>query len=118
VSSKNVDISILGPTTISAGETLELGISISNTNNADLEVANLSIQYPQGARNPDNTAEALTYSKNELGEIKAGAETTRNLKMVILGAAGETREVKLSVEYKVKGSNATFYKDKIYEVTI
>ena len=118
VSSKNVGIGVLGPTTVSAGEVLELGVTISNTNNADLEFANLSIQYPQGSRNPDNTAEPLTYTKDNLGVIGAGAETVRNVRMVLLGPSGEIKEIKLSVEYKVKGSNATFYKDKVFEITI
>ncbi|MDO8728780.1 MAG: hypothetical protein Q7K26_02690 [bacterium] len=118
VSSKNVNINVLGPTSISAGEVLELGITISNSNNADLEFANLSIQYPQGSRNPDNTVESLTYTKDNLGVIEAGAETVRNVRMVLLGSSGDIKEIKLSVEYKVKGSNATFYKDKIFEVVI
>ena len=118
ISSKNVDINVLGPTIISAGEILELGVSISNTNNADLELANLSIQYPQGSRNSDNTLESLTYTKDDLGVINAGGEAVRNVRVVLLGSAGETKEIKFSVEYKVKGSNATFYKDKIFEITI
>ena len=118
VSSKNVDIGVLGPTAISAGEVLELGVTISNTNNADLEFANLSIQYPQGSRNPDNTTESLTYTKDNLGVIGSGAEHVRNVRVVLLGSSGEIKEMKLSVEYKVKGSNATFYKDKIFEITI
>ncbi|MDP3763454.1 MAG: hypothetical protein Q8Q92_02230 [bacterium] len=118
ISSRNVDINVLGPTTTSAGEALELGVSISNTNNADLELANLSIQYPTGSLNPDNTAASLTYTKDNLGVIKAGTEAVQNVRMVLLGSSGEVKEIKFSVEYKVKGSNATFYKDKIYEITI
>ena len=118
ISSRNVNINVLGPTTVSAGEALELGVSISNTNNADLEFANLSIQYPPGSRNPDNTAESLTYTKDNLGVIGAGDETARNVRVVLLGSTGELKEIKFSVEYKVKGSNATFYKDKIFEIAI
>lgn len=118
ISSRNIDINALGPTTISAGEILELGIIISNTNNADLEFANFSIEYPQGSRNPNNTSESLTYTKDNLGVIKAGSEIARNVRMVLLGVTGEIKEIKFSVEYKVKGSNATFHKDKIYEIII
>src|SRR3989344_486773 len=70
ISSKNVNISVLGPTIAQAGEILELGVSISNTNNADLEFANLSIQYPTGSRRPDNTAESLTHTRENLGVVK------------------------------------------------
>ncbi len=118
ISSRNVDINVLGPTTISAGEVLELGVTVSNTNNADLELANLSIQYPSGSRNPDNTAESLTYTKDDLGVIEAGHEAVENVGMVLLGSSGETKKIKFSVEYKVKGSNATFYKDKVFEITV
>lgn len=118
VSSKNVNIDVLGPTMVSAGDILELGVTVSNKNNADLEFTNLSIQYPQGSRNPDNTAESLTYTKDSLGVIGAGTEIAHNVRVAILGSTGEIKEVKLSVEYKVKGSNATFYKDKIFEVVI
>lgn len=118
VSSKNVDINVLGPAIVSAGEALELGVSVTNTNNADLEFANLSIQYPQGSRNPLNNAEPLTYTREDLGVVEAGAEAVKNARVVLLGVIGEVKEIKFSVEYKVKGSNATFYKDKIFEVTI
>jgi len=118
VSSKNVDINVLGPSMVSAGEPLDLGISISNENNADLEVSSLSIQYPPGARSPEDSADVLTYERIDLGEIGAGAEAVHNTRLVLLGSVGEVKEVKFSVEYTVKGSNATFHKDKIFEVTI
>lgn len=118
VSSRNVDVTVLGPTVTSAGQVFELGVSVSNTNNADLEFTSLSIQYPPGSRDPDNATESLTYTKEDLGVIKAGSEATRNVRAVFLGAEGEVKEIKFSVEYKVKGSNATFFKDKIFEITI
>src|SRR5882724_11979775 len=56
VSSKNVDISVNGPVSISAGDVLNLGLTVTNTNNADLQTADLSITYPDGTRDPiDNT---------------------------------------------------------------
>ncbi len=118
VSSKNVDISVVGPTNISAGEMLELGVTIENSNNTALIPASFSVQYPQGARDPEDTARALTYTKKDLGEIGAGDEALENVRMVLIGTTGETKQIKFSVEYKIKGSNATFYKDKIYDITI
>jgi hypothetical protein len=118
VSSKNVDINIVGPTIATAGEVLELGVTIENGNNADLELANLSIQYPQGARDPRDSGKQLTFSKEDLGLIGAGDEAVRNVRLLLLGSYGEVKEIKFSVEYKVKGSNATFYKDKVYQITL
>jgi hypothetical protein len=118
VSSKNVDIEVVGPTLASAGQKIELGVTIENGNNTDLELANLSVQYPQGSRDADNTGETLTYEREELGIIQAGDEAVRNIDMVLLGSTGEAKEIKFIVEYKVKGSNATFYKEKVYLITI
>jgi len=118
ISSKNVDIEILGPANVSAGETLELGVTVKNGNNTDLELANLSVQYPTGAREAADTSKSITFTKKELGVIKAGDEAAENVRMVLIGTVGEVKEIKFSVEYKVKGSNATFYKDKVYEVSI
>lgn len=118
VSSKNVDISVVGPTMVSAGEILELGVTIENKNNTDLELVNFSVNFPQGSRDPKDTTKTLTYMREELGVIKAGDETVRNIAIVLLGSKEEAKEIKFSVEYKVKGSNATFYKEKAYNVTI
>src|SRR3989344_1725872 len=118
ISSKNVGISVLGPTTVAAGEVLELGVTVKNSNNSDLEAANFSVQYPTGSRDPTDTANSLTFTKTELGAIEAGDEVARNVRLVLIGTTGEVKEIKFSVEYKVKGSNAVFYKDKVYEITI
>lgn len=118
ISSKNVDINIIGPTSVSAGEVLELGLTITNRNNAPLESAQLSIQYPEGARSADDSTRTLTFTKEDLGSVDSGGESVRNIKAILLGSKGEVREVKFSVEYKVRGSSATFYKEKVYEISI
>ncbi len=118
ISSKNVDISVSGPASISAGDVLELGITISNKNNADLQVANLSIQYPQGSHEADNPEHAITYVREELGAIGSGDELNKIERVILFGEEGEVKQIKISVEYRISGSNATFYKDKIYEITI
>ncbi|MEK7148167.1 MAG: hypothetical protein AAB758_02615 [Patescibacteria group bacterium] len=118
ISSKNLDINIVGPTSTSAGSVIELGVTIDNNNNTDLEVANLSVQYPEDTRDPQDSSRGLTFNKYDLGVVKAGGQATRPVRMILLGSAGEVKDVKFSVEYKVRGSNAIFYKDKIYQVTI
>ncbi len=118
VSSKNVDITVVGPAEVSAGEIVNLGVTIENKNNTDLELVNFSVQFPQGSRDPKDSSKSLTYSREDIGVIGAGDEEARNVSIVLLGSKGEQKEIKFSVEYKVKGSNATFYKDKLYTVTI
>ncbi len=118
VSSKNVDLTVVGPTNSPAGEVVELEVTIKNGNNADLELANFSIQYPQGARDPQDSSRELTFNKEPLGVIKAGDEVIRTVRFFLVGQMSELKELKFSIEYKVKGSSATFYKDKSYELLI
>lgn len=118
ISSKNVDINIVAPVTVSAGEPLELGVTIINKNNADLAVVNMVIQYPDGTRSDVDTSRPLTRSKLALGEIKAGASITKTDRAILFGEKGDVKSIKISIDYKVKGSNAIFTKEKIYEISI
>lgn len=118
ISSKNVDLEITGPAETEAGEPIELKVAIKNGNNADLDSAVFSVQYPQGARSAEDSSQALTFSKEDIGKLKAGDEAVRNVSFLLIGQRGEAKELKFSVQYKVAGSNAIFYKDKVYELTI
>ncbi len=118
VSSKNVEITVVGATTSSAGAVVDLGITFENNNNTDLEGVTFTIQYPDGSRSATDSAQPLTFGREEIGSIPAGDEASRNVRFILLGATGDVKQLKFQVSYKVKGSNATFYKDKLYEVTI
>jgi hypothetical protein len=118
ISSKNVDIKVLGPVSVNAGEQLELGVSVVNKNNADLESSVLYVQYPEGTRNPEDSTMPLTRAREVLGEIKAGRDATYTINSILFGEKGEVKQIKLMIEYKVKGSNATFTKEKVYDISI
>lgn len=118
VSSKNVDITVSGPTSVNAGETIELGVQVENKNNADLKEATLYIQYPEGTRDPEDSTLPLTRDRQVLGEIKAGRDAAYHMRAILFGEKGETKQIKLTVEYKVTGSNATFSKEKVYDIGI
>lgn len=118
ISTKNLDIEIDGPINIGAGEIADLEISIVNKNNAPLDKLSLSIVYPEGTRSADDANEGQTNVVEELEELGPGKRVTKNEKAIFLGVEGEVREVKVSVEYGVKGSNATFTKEKSFEITI
>jgi hypothetical protein len=118
VSTKNVDILVTGPSMIEAGQPLALTVTVENKNNAELEMSNLAIQYPEGTRVADDTTQALTRDRVDLGIVKAGGESVHVFNSAIFGQKGDIKQVKILLEYKIKGSSASFYKDKTYEVTI
>ncbi|MDE2399418.1 MAG: hypothetical protein KGL67_00155 [Patescibacteria group bacterium] len=116
VSNNNIDISILGNTFVAGGDDLSLVIGITNRNNSPLDLVDLVVEYPKGG---DASLAANTeHFRESLGSIPAGAVRNENVKLVLFGEQGSVRPIKVSIEYRVAGSNAIFVKEKPYQVTI
>lgn len=118
ISTKNLDITVEGPISVSAGSPVELQITIKNNNNAALDSVNFNIIYPDGTRSAENPTEELTHRKETLEGIGAGDRITKIERAVFLGAEGDVKEIRITVDYKVAGSNAVFTKEKEFELTI
>ncbi len=119
VSNDNIDISILGNNFTAGGEDLSLVVGITNRNNSPLDLADLTMQYPKNSSVVDtNLSNEVESSRVSLGTIPAGAVRNENLKVVLFGEQGSVVPIKISLEYRVEGSNAIFVKEKSYEVTI
>lgn len=116
VSNNNIDITVLGNSFTAGGEELPMQIEITNKNNSSLELADLLIEYPKSS-SPDLTGE-VERLRESLGTIPSGGIKNDNIKLVLFGEQGTIRPIKISLEYRVEGSNAIFVKEKIYEVTI
>ncbi len=116
VSNNNIDISIIGNTFTAGGEDLSLVIGIINRNNAPLDLVDLVIEYPKGASN--NTLAETEHFRESLGTIAAGSVRNENVKLILFGEQGSVRDIKVSIEYRVEGSNAIFVKQKPFQVTI
>jgi len=116
VSNDNIEIAVLGNNFTAGGEDLSVIISITNRNNSPLDLVDLIIEYPKGSE-LDSTSNTERL-RESLGTIPAGAIRNENLRLVLFGEQGSIRPVKISLEYRVKGSNAIFVKEKIFEVNI
>ncbi|MEA3398938.1 MAG: hypothetical protein U9R00_00270 [Patescibacteria group bacterium] len=116
ISNENIEISVLGNSFTQGGEELPLQIEIINKNNANLELANLIIEYPRGAS--DSLDDTVRLPRESLGTIKAGQRIEKNIKIALYGEQGSIRNVKVKLEYHPEGSNAIFSKEKEYPVTI
>ncbi len=118
VSNQNIDIAVLGNTFAAGGEDLPLQIEITNKNTVALELADLIVAYPKGtAQNTEGTTEQTTL-RYSLDRIPAGKVVTQDIDAILFGEEGSTRDIKISLEYRLAGSNAIFEKNKIYTVTL
>lgn len=119
VSKDNIEISVLGNAFVAGGEELSLVIGVSNKNSSALELVDLLIEYPKSSsKNSSDGAITMERYRESLGTISSGALRNENVKLVFFGEQGSIVPIKISIEYRVEGSNAIFVVDKIYEVSI
>lgn len=116
VSNDNIDIFVESSAFTAGGEEYSLLLEIVNRNNAKLQLADLVIEYPKSAAS--NLSQDSEYIRLSLGDIASGESRKENVKFVLFGEQGSLRQIKMSLEYRVEGSNAIFVKEKIYEVSI
>lgn len=116
VSNDNINISILSNATTAGGEEYSLLLEIVNKNNSPLELVDLVIEYPKSSQS--SLSQNNEYLRMSLGTIPAGGIKNENIKIILFGEQGSIRQIKISLEYRVEGSNAIFVKDKFFEVSI
>jgi len=119
VSSRNINLSVIGPAFVSGGEELELQIVVENNNTVPLEFAELLTEYPKGAAGSGaSSTPDMVRVRKTLEKISAGGKEQELVKMVLYGEEGKEQNVKFVLEYRVKGSNAIFRKETDYPVRI
>lgn len=118
ISANNVDILVEGPVSIAGGEPLSLDISVVNENDVKLELVDLVVEYPKGTAYPEDTTKELVRFRELIGDIDPQRDGRKNVSAVFFGEENEKKDIKITAEYRVQGSNATFYKEKIYSVFI
>jgi len=118
VSVDNIDLLIEGPVSVAGGETLPLSVSVVNKNSTDMELADLIIEFPEGAKDPSNPSKDLVRSRISVGQVKSGSLAQKSVSAILFGEEGAERRIKFTIEYRTPGSNAIFFKEKYYTVSI
>ncbi len=116
LSSKNVEVVILGNSFVAGGEALPIQVDITNKNSSDLVESELTLSYPKGST--DIAGGDLERIKKPLGTIASGKTKTEGFSVILYGEQGTSRTVTATLEYKLVGSNATFVKEKTFSVMI
>ncbi len=111
VSGENISLSVNGPFTIGGGDTLSFQVSISNNNAVPVESATLVLEYPSGTRSGEGEDKELYSDRIALPTMAAGETRNQPIKIKVFGEENQESEVKVSIEYRVQNSNATFYKE-------
>ena len=118
ISPENIDLQVITPALTDGGSTANLQFIITNRNSAELQLADLVIDYPAGARDPKNPQKSLSHERISVGAIAPGQQIKLTSAAVFYGSEGEAQEIKASLEYSIQGSNAVFVKEGSASITI
>ncbi len=118
VSVKNIDLSVEGPTTIAAGDTIPLQLAITNRNPVAIQDATLEIDFPDGTRSAADVTQPYPRYTEDLGTLASGQTVTRSIKAVVFGGAGQQLSLPITLSYGASGSNAVFVKKSSYALAI
>lgn len=112
VSGANIALGVSGPFTVGGGEVIDLQIGITNQNNVAIESATLVVEYPPGTRSGDDENKELYSERIALDSgIAPGDTYNLPIKARVFGEENQESSIRVSVEYRVTGSSATFYKE-------
>jgi len=118
VSADKITIDIQGPTTVAAGDTVPLSISITNRNSVAIDSATIEFTFPAGTRSGDGKLSDYPRYTEDLGEIASGETVTRSVRAVVFGGAGQALLLPVSFSYGTAGSNSVFVKKSSYALAI
>ncbi|MEX0930788.1 MAG: hypothetical protein WDZ68_00675 [Candidatus Paceibacterota bacterium] len=111
ISGENISISMNGPLTVGGGEELSVQVGITNRNNISIEAATLIIQYPEGTQTAGDETKQLLNERIQLNEIRSGETVNVPIRARVFGEENQEYEIQSAIEYRVSGSNATFFKE-------
>jgi len=110
ISAENIAVSVNGPFTVGGGETVNLQVGVTNANAVPISAATLIINFPEGTRDPDDNS-VLFVERISLDTIRAGETVNVPVAAVVFGEENSTPQIDVSIEYRVAGSNATFFRE-------
>lgn len=116
ISSRNISLEIKGPAYIEGGKISNFNVFVENKNKTNLEVADLILEFPEGAYSIDGAA--LKRERISLGEVKSNERIGKLKDIVFLGLENEEKKVNIVLEYRLAGSSAIFTKNNEYLVKI
>lgn len=111
ISGQNINISLNAPFSIAAGENVPIQVSVSNQNSVPIESATLILNYPLGTKTNDENVRDLFEDRIPIDTLTPGEARNIPVNVIIFGEENEEKEIQASIEYRVTGSNGTFFKD-------
>jgi Domain of unknown function DUF11 len=110
ISGENINLNISGPSTIGGSEMMSLQIGITNQNTVAVDSAVLVIKYPSGSRSVGEPIKNLYEERINVGSLTPGEAKNMPIQVGIYGKENESKQIDATLEYRITGSDGTFYK--------
>jgi len=111
ISSENIGLTLVGPSAIGGGEAMSLQVSVSNQNTVPIESATLIINYPSGSRSVTETGRELFEERIPINSVGPGEVQNIPVRIAVFGEEGQEKQISATIEYRISGSNGTFFKN-------
>lgn len=111
ISGRNIAFAVTGPNAVAGGDVIQFQVDVTNNNAVAIEGATLIVNYPPGTKSVGDTPRDLFEERVPLETIAAGEARTIPLQAVIFGEENEAKDIHVSIDYRVTGSNGTFFKE-------
>ncbi len=118
ISADNISIDISGPVSIPGGEVVNFDITAKNNNKIDLELVDLTVDFPAGTTDPQDPSQTLKRYRKLLGNIPVDGTAKDSVQAIIFGEENLQKQILVSITYSVKGSTSVFKKTKSYDVLV
>ncbi len=118
VSGNNIEITVKAPISVSSGENVPIEIEIKNNNNVTLLASDLGIVFPVGAKEVSDISLPAKRIQSFLGDILPKQSIKKNVSAVFFGSENENKDISITLEYKITGSNSLFNKTKTVSILI
>lgn len=114
-----VRVEIIGDKEIRSGDRVSWQVRVTNDNNTAIEDAVLVFNYPEGSTPLlGQKPEGVFRDRKNLNTINPGESVTINYNAYVFGARDSEKQVTAVVEYRPKGSTATFGKNASFVLTV
>lgn len=116
---RNIELQIVGPQKIAAGEKVTFEVKFRNLNKTAIESAELIFDYPAGARPLfGDPPKGKFRERVAIGRMSSGEERSERFEGYLFGEEESTLETRATLEYRPTNSSARFGKETAHAVVI
>lgn len=118
VSPENLQVSIVSPGAVESGEVYEIEVEVINRNPVSLPFVELTVSFPDGARDPNDFSRERGHLVQTLDALKPGQRQSLTIPTVLFGEEGEEVETIFTFEFRAEDSNAVVVREERVPILI